>query len=69
MRSIFLYLIIILLLPMAVYAQKKRDCQVTFKISGERNDAKGNYVTEMNVTQRCYDFDKVGLQAQLKDDK
>src|SRR5438874_1853253 len=70
MKAIFFSCLFILLLPLIVFAQQKnRDCKVTFKISGERNDGKGNYETEMNVTQRCYDFDNAGLQKQLKDDK
>lgn len=68
MKSLILYVIITLSLPVLLLAQVKRDCKVTFKISGERNDGKGNYENEMEVTQRCYDFDEAGIKKQLADD-
>ncbi len=69
MKSLILYVIITLSLPVLLLAQVKRDCKVTFKISGERNDGKGNYENEMEVTHRCYDFDEAGIKKQLADDK
>ena len=52
-----------------VVGTQGKQCNWTFKVSGERADGQGTWDTEMTVTQRCYDFDKAGLEAEEISDR